>query len=392
MSRKAHLRSEIIDLMLLRESAGRPDLIKETGARAATVFKIIDELKSESFIIEPDRVGIKTGRRAPQLMLNGDYQWTVGLDFQSERIIGTVVNLRGEIIDTVIRDARARGNPAACCEEIRQVIDGLRRNNNEHWDRVKGIGFADPGLVDSVNGISLRAVNIPGWENVPIGKWLTREYRLPAGIWPECLIKTYMEYLTRCPERAPESLFHISLGEGIGGGYIRGGECFTGANNRAMEIGHVIVAPEGPLCQCGNRGCLEALAGINGIRRKISEVISSGVDTELSLNDFSLKKFVECAAAGDKAARIIAGDICHSIGDALAVVVTLLNPEMIVISGETAGLGQLLISEIRRTLSSSCFSGSVDKLKIDFSTLDELAAARGSAIMMRKQLLELENW
>ena len=385
--KKDHLSSEILKIFLMSGAVARPDLIRETGARAATVLKVIDEMKTAGLVVEPGRTGIRTGRKAPLLSLNGDHQWTLGIDFQADRIIGVVADLRGEIVDCVEKTARHRGTPAACCEEIREVVNALKANHPQDWHRVKGTGFADPGLVDSENGISLRAVNIPGWENVKTGKWLSTEFGCPAGMWPECLVRTYMEYRTRYGAgHPPESLFHISLGEGIGGGFVKDGECFIGANNRAMEIGHVIVAPDGPLCQCGNRGCLEALAGINGIRRKVEEVIASGVDTELALDDFSLERFVSCSRR-DKAARIIAGEISRSIGTALAVVVTLLNPSVIVLGGETAGLGKLLKSEIRRILSSSCFGGSVEQLKIEFSTLDRTATALGAAILMRDKLL-----
>lgn len=385
MRKKDRLGSEITEIFLMRGSASRPELIRETGARPATVLKAIDELKSEGLITEPGRTGVKTGRRAPLLQLNGDHLWTLGIDFQADEIIGVIADFRGEIMDCVEKTARRRGTPAACCEEIREVTELLKKQNAANWHRMKGIGFADPGLVDGENGISLRAVNIPGWENVKTGKWLSTEFGRPAGMWPECLVRTHMEYRTRAAA-PPESLFHISLGDGVGGGFVKRGECFIGANNRAMEIGHVIVSPDGPLCQCGNRGCLEALAGINGIRRKVKEVIAGGVDTELALEDFSLERFVECSRR-DKAARIIAGEICDNIGKALAVVVTLLNPSVIVLGGETAALGELLENEIRRILNSSCFRGSVEKLSIEFSTLDKTATALGAAILMRDKLV-----
>jgi glucokinase len=385
MRKKGHLDSEIIRIFLMHASVSRPELIRETGARPATLLKAIDGLKAEGLLVEPDRAGVRTGRRAPLLHLNGDYQWTLGIDFQADKIIGAIVDFKGELIDCVEKPAQRRGSPAACCEEIRDVIELLKKQNVENWHLVKGIGFADPGLVDGENGISLRAVNIPGWENVKTGKWLSTEFRLPAGMWPECLVRTHMEYRTRLAA-PPESLFHISLGDGVGGGFIRQGEPFTGANNRAMEIGHVIVAPDGPLCQCGNRGCLEALAGINGIRRKVEEVIAGGVDTELTLEGFSLEKFVECSRR-DKAARIIAGELCDNIGKALAVVVTLLNPSVIVLGGETAGLGEFLEREIRRVLNFSCFAGSVKGLKIEFSSLPPTATALGAALLMRDKLI-----
>ena len=154
-----------------------------------------------------------------------------------------------------------------------------------------------------------------------------------------------------------------------------------------MEIGHIVIAPNGPLCQCGNRGCLEAVAGETGIRRKIREVLNSGVDTELSLDNFSLAEFVECAKY-DKAAKIIANEVCDSIGTALAVAVALLNPSMIVLSGELTRLGAVLTNAVSRSLSMNCFAGSLKDLRIELSTLAPIDTARGAALLMRNSLLK----
>ena len=99
-----------------------------------------------------------------------------------------------------------------------------------------------------------------------------------AKLWPECTVKTYMEYLSRLhAEKPPKSLFHLGMDDGIGGGFVKDGVCFIGDSNQGMEIGHIVIAPNGPLCQCGNRGCLEAVAGETGIRRRIREALNRGI-------------------------------------------------------------------------------------------------------------------
>ena len=380
-----NLRSVILKMILQDREITRPELVESTGARAASIFDAVDSLKQEGILCEPDRTGKRTGRRAPRLKLNPDYGWTVGIDFQVRKTIGMIVDTAGEIRMSEEFPALERGSLTACRNEIRAVLQKLREQAGTEWGRVKGIGFADPGLVDVQQGLSIRAVNVPGWENARTGEWLTREYRVPAGVWPEGMVKTFMEYQVRGRE-IHGSLFHLGLDDGIGGGFIKDGECFIGDTNQAMEIGHIVIDPAGPLCQCGNRGCLEALAGENGIRRKIHEAISSGVDTVLNLEQFNLRYFTECAKY-DKAAHIIASEISDSIGRALAVAVALLNPSMVVLSGELTGLGDLLLESIHRVLSLSCFSGAVHNLKLEFSKLGKPDTARGAALLMRNRLL-----
>ena len=384
--KRSIFRSEILKILMRCGEITRPELVEQTGIRAATVFEAVDFLKREGIISEPARNGKRTGRRAPKLVFSPDHFWTVGIDFQVKRTIGTVIDLSGESRLAEEFPAGDRKSLAACRNEILAILCRLREKAGSDWSRVRGIGLADPGLVDVERGVSIRAVNVPGWENVRTGEWLAGETGA-AGVWPEGMVKTFMEYLVRGREMRG-SLFHLGMDDGIGGGFIKNCECFIGDTHQAMEIGHIVIDPDGPLCQCGNRGCLEALAGENGIRRRIQEAIINGVDTTLNLENFSLRGFAECAKS-DKAAHIIASEVSDSIGRALAVVVALLNPSVIVLSGELTGLDQLLLDSIRRVLNLSCFPGAVQNLKLEFSRLDKLDTARGAAILMRNRLLKM---
>lgn len=383
--KKTDLRSEILKNLLRYGEATRPELVNLAGVRAASVFEAVDSLKQEGIVCEPERLGKRTGRKAPKLQLDPDHFWMAGIDFQVRRTIGLAVDLAGNIRQETELPALERGTLSACRNEIREILRRLQEQCGRDWKKVAGIGFADPGLVDVRHGISIRAVNVPGWENARTGEWLRTEYGLPACVMPEGSVKTFMEYQVRGRE-IRGSLFHLGMDDGIGGGFVKDGECFIGDTNQAMEIGHIVIDPAGPLCQCGNRGCLEALAGETGIRRRVYEAINSGVDTVLDLKDFSLKKFTECAGH-DKAAHIIASEVSDSIGRALAVAVALLNPSVIVLSGELTGLGDLLLDSIRRVLNLSCFSGAVKDLKLEFSRLERTDTARGAALLVRNQLL-----
>ena len=382
MSRKDNIKQELLKELCFNQHLTRLEFIKARGIRAATVFSAVDELKKDGLICEPDRKGAKTGRKSPRLQLNASYAHFVGVELQAGKLIGLVIDFSGEIITQTTLNLDDVNDTRKLTLAIDQLL--LRLKSQTNWGKVQGIGFADPGLVDIKNKISLRAVNLPGWQNIETGRILRQMTACQESlVVPETVARTFAEYYSRCP-KAPQSLFQMSLGTGIGSGFVKNGELFIGDSYRGMEIGHIVVAPNGPLCQCGNRGCLEAVAGEAGIRRKISELISNGVDTELNLNNFSFEAFA-LAARRDRATMMLANEVCESISLSLATVISLLNPTTIVLSGKLTKLGKTLTNTIDRTLSTHCFPGALENLSIEISKLDEYATAKAVAVMCRNQ-------
>jgi predicted NBD/HSP70 family sugar kinase len=377
------LRRRILKYFLLRGKATRPELVEYTGVRAATVFEVIDELKTCGFLIEPGRRGKRTGRKAPDLALHGAAGYWLGVDFRREGSAGIIIDGCGNVVcrEELSCDRRDLND---CRREIGELIRRLRKSAGKEWELVSGIGFADPGVVDPNNAVSRKAVNIPGWENTATGQWLEGEFHLPVGIWPETMIKTRMEYMLRMPD-VPESIFLLTLDEGVGGGFIRNGELFAGSSGCGMEIGHLVIEPAGPMCKCGNRGCVEALVGENGIRQKMEKALQSGMQSSLDMEKFDLGAFL-AAVPVDKAARIVADQVCENIGQALSAVVTLLNPAMIVFGGRLSKLDNLLLSGVRRVLELNCFADALQELRLDLARSDEFDTARGAALRMRDKI------
>lgn len=383
MSRKDELRRRILKYILLRGKATRPELVEYTGVRAATVFEVIDELKTCGFLIEPGRRGKRTGRKAPDLALHGAAGYWLGVDFRREGSAGIIIDGCGNVVcrEELSCDRRDLND---CRREIGELIRRLRKSAGKEWELVSGIGFADPGVVDPNNAVSRKAVNIPGWENTATGQWLEGEFHLPVGIWPETMIKTRMEYMLRMPD-VPESIFLLTLDEGVGGGFIRNGELFAGSSGCGMEIGHLVIEPAGAMCKCGNRGCVEALVGENGIRQKMEKALQSGMQSSLDMEKFDLGAFL-AAVPVDKAARIVADQVCENIGQALSAVVTLLNPAMIVFGGRLSKLDNLLLSGVRRVLELNCFADALQELRLELARSDEFDTARGAALRMRDKI------
>jgi len=388
MKSQQELKKLILNAVTRNGQMTRPELIALLEIRPASVIAAVDTLLQAGILIEPERGGRKTGRHAPVLRFNPDHGWIAGIDFQYRKTLGVICDMTGEIRVQVELAAGARPSPEAAKSEIRSVLERLREEAGRDWGKVRGVCLSDPGLVDLSTGVSLKAVNVPVWENVSSRAWLEQICSMPALVLPKTMALTYMEYLTRHLDAAAGMLL-LNTGYGIGAGFVKNDELFIGNSGRGMEIGHLVLVPQGPPCRCGNRGCLEALAGEAGIRRRVEEMLHNEVETALRKAPFSLEYFIQCASC-DRAAGIIANEICEYLAQGLTVAATLLNPSHIVIAGELAALGRPLVETIAKALRLNCVLGTAEHLQLDLSSLGTADTVRGAVLYLRRQLLEQE--
>ncbi len=389
MKTQQELQQQIIQAVTRAGQITRPELNTLLNTRPASVIKAVDSLIRKGILIEPDRIGRKTGRRAPMLHFNPDHFWIAGIDFQYRQTLGIICNMTGDILYKVELEAGKRSTPDDAKIEIRATLERLHETAGSDWSLVRGVCLVDPGLVDMDTGVSLKAVNVPVWKNVRSRSWLEHICAMPALVLPRTMALTYMEYLTRHLDSSAGMLL-LNSGDGIGAGFIKDDELFIGNSGRGMEIGHLVMVPQGPLCRCGNRGCLEALVGEAGIRRRVEETLANNVETELRNEPFSLKYFLECVHR-DRAAEIIADEICDYLARGLTIAATLLNPSHIIIAGELAALGKFLVDKITHSLRLNCVLGTADNLLIDFSKLDQYGTVRGAAMYLRRQMLATDK-
>ncbi len=387
MRRKEQLSQEVLAILLREGEAVRSELIRRLDARPATLFAVIRDLAEKGLIEDEVRSnGRSTGRKPAPIRLDGAAAHFLGVDFDVERTVAVRIDAAGVTLDSVTISSEPAKTAEQGREEILQAIRTVRGEEDAEALPIAGIGFADPGLVDVEAGISRSAVNIPGWEQVAVGEWLLDQTALSARVVPAASARAYLEFLRAHPPPR-QSLLHVTLDIGIGGGFVKDGRIFYGDTGSALEVGHVVVEPEGPPCQCGSRGCLEAVAGGAAIRRRVNELLATGVTTALAQGEPTIERFVACVRDGDRAATALAHDLCASIGAGIASAVAVLNPTIIVLSGALTGLGTFLTDEIRRVLSVRCLPSALDTLQLRLSELDREATARGAALLRREQFL-----
>jgi len=213
--------------------------------------------------------------------------------------------------------------------------------------RVQRIGVGCAGPVDLKAGLVFRPPNLPGWTRVPLTDHLQQALGLPTVLENDANAAALGEFRYGAGKGA-RSIVYMTVSTGIGGGIILDGKVWHGVKDAAGEIGHITVCPDGPLCGCGNRGCLEAMSSGPSIARRAREIVASGRQTRLSaIPTPAAADVVRLAQEGDAAAAEVWANAVGYLGIGVAAVITFLAPERIVIGGGVTKAGDALFQPLR---------------------------------------------
>jgi len=292
-------------------------------------------------------------------------KYFIGVDVGGTFIKIGVVSERGEIVEK-------KKIPTPKNAGYKVIIEGIREYLGK-W-KILGIGVGLPGLINTEKGVVHRITNIKGWNNVPLQKLIEKAVKLPAKIDNDVNCMAFAEAIFG-NAKGKKNVFGITLGTGVGGGIVIDGKIYRGANFTAGEVGHVTVDKNGPKCNCGNRGCLETIAGN---KRILSRAKAIGINSLEELNSAAMK--------GNKKAKKIWEETGECIGIVLAGVVNILNPELISIGGGVANAGDLIMKSIRKTVKNRAISVARDSVKIEFSKLGNDAGILGAAALVLEVL------
>ena len=277
----------------------------------------------------------------------------IGVDVGGTNVKIALVSDKGKIIYSNSIPTRAEMGYEHTINSMKDAIRDLLKETKMKPTDIEGMGFGFPGQIDCKKGIVRLAPNIPGWIDIPIAKIMESEFEIPTRVDNDVRTATLGE-LNYGAGVGCENLVCITVGTGIGSGLVINGKLVRGANNAAGEIGHIKLNMDGgPLCGCGDRGCLEAYASGPSIVAMAEEYIRGGKSTkyrELANPDITPYIVAVAAKEGDPVARQIFRIMGEYIGKGLTSVVNLLNPEKIIIGGGVAEAGDILLDPIKETI------------------------------------------
>jgi len=234
--------------------------------------------------------------------------------------------------------------------------------------KIQGVGVGVAGDIDSNKGVVRVSPNL-GWKNVPLKRLLSRRLKWPVTVDNDAKAAAWGLYHTQVP-RTIKHLIVMTLGTGVGGGVILNGVLHRGATGSAGEVGHMNIEENGPLCNCGNRGCLETYVGRPHIEKKVRAALEGGQKSSLQAlfnkdPDLITPLAVsEAAENGDAYAISIWNDIGRALGIAVGDLVYLLNPQMICFAGGLSQARELFLKPLRETLALRSFKTPVNAVRL----------------------------
>lgn len=250
---------------------------------------------------------------------------------------------------------------------------------------VRAVGVGAAGFILQPEGLMLEAPNI-AWRMVPVKRLVAERIGLPSFLDNDANVAASGErFAGVC--RGVDDFAYITLGTGIGGGIFVGGSIYRGYRGTGAEIGHMVVDPDGPPCECGGRGCLEALASGTALERAAVKLVAADPDSALwqacggDLAGLTGEMVSEAAEGGDNAALASFSDIAYYLGLGIVSLIHALGPEKVVLGGGVSHSGHLLLDDVRRVVAERGIPVLVESVSIELSTLGTEAGLIGAAAL-----------
>lgn len=369
-------------LRLLREQGptSRTDLADASGLSNGAVTRIVGELIEEGFLVEQS-VGVSTGGRRPVLLdLDTTGRVVAGLKLMDDAILAVLVDLKGTVIAhsrTALRSHDPKLVLARAAKAIERLLDGIGAAH----DRLAGVGLCMPGTIDWETGVCQLAPFF-NWHDVHVGELLHDLTGVPVAVDNDVNALAVAESLFG-RGRTVRDFAVITLGRGVGAGLVTGGRVYRGASGGAGEFGHVVSELGGRRCECGKAGCLEAYVGEQALLSRVREEGKRYADVDIDA-------FLDLVAAQDRVAAPIHTEALTRLGAAIANLVNLLNPELVVLGGESAMLTEEFVTALRPKIDEHTFGGLAGsfEIQLDEWRSDPSAWARGAASLAMEHIFD----
>src|SRR5689334_2626016 len=363
-------------LRLLRDTGAlsRAELADRLEVPRPRLLTELDALVATGLIREAGPAASRGGRRSTLVELAPDVRFAA-IDLGASSIDVEITDGRLEPVAAYAEPADIRSGPKVILQRTNEILHKFQAD--DAFERLHAIGIGVPGPVSFRDGVPVSPPIMPGWDRYPVREVLSREHACPVVVDNDVNIMSIGERYGGVA-RSVDNLLFLKIGTGIGCGIYLGGEVYRGTDGCAGDIGHIQVDSHGPVCTCGNIGCLEALFGGAALARNGT---SPALAERLGAGAISAKDVADGAAEGDVTCIRLIRDGGRLVGTVLASLVSFINPSMIVIGGGLAGLGHILLAEIRSVVYRRSLPLATGNLPVVLSELGTRAGVVGAAVL-----------
>lgn len=372
-------------LDLIRFGSGgmsRSELADKMGLTRAAVSLIVNDLLESNVVREAEIRSAPNGRPPINLEVKPKAGLVGAIDMGVTHAGIAIADFTGRILQDAEFPFDIRNEPARCLETINEKLLELMKAQGISKSEISAVGVGAPGPVITEAGTVVSPPIMPGWDGYPIRGELEKFWGCPVTLNNDAELGALGEWGYGAG-RGEENIAYIKVGSGIGAGLILNQQIYAGTTGAAGEIGHITIDEDGPPCSCGNHGCLEVFAGGYAIAREGQSLVQSGKRTLLSdlpAERIGAREVAEAARRGDLYAQEILRQAGAHIGVALASLVNLFNPSMIIIGGGVAEAGDILTTPIRDALRERAMRASEQSVRIATAMLGRRSVLIGAIV------------
>ena len=384
-SRGAGLRNENLVLAILQKHGelSQSQLCKRAGLSSSTTSYIIGRLRDKGLIIETQGQSDRRGAKPVIVSINPLGRFAVGVEITPDHIFMGIFNFNCELIESVRVPLADDHSPENVAKLLEINARGLLSKHAVTEDKVAGIGIMLSGSI-SKDGI-VQLSSPLGWKAVPLKQMLQSQFAAPISIHTtrvRLLAENSVEQ-----DVTFQNMLYLNVGNGVSGHAVVDGRLIHGSTNRSGEVGHIVIDPQGPVCGCGHKGCLEACVGGPAIAKKIRADIASGVATTLKeqvTKDDSPEtvalKWGKAVAANDPYALRVRNMIADYLSKAAAIAINCYDPEVVMLAGYVCEQCQdFLIEQIQSRITTDVFDNLASSITIIPAQAGELSLILGVA-------------
>jgi len=314
----------------------------------------------------------------------------LAIDLGGTKIFAAIISDKGQVIAKERYLTLADEGPQSVIGRIFSAIDHLLSQRNLNLSQLDSISIAAAGAIDFKKGLITSSPNLPGWHDIPLRDIVKEKYKVNTFLINDADAAALGEHHFGAGQGV-NNLIYLTISTGIGGGIIINGRLYSGASGSAGEIGHMTIDVNGPRCNCGNIGCLEMLASGTAVAKEAVQRIKQGERSSLTeivggnIEDITAEKMSIAAQNGDSLASEVILKAATYLGVGLANVVNIFNPEMIIIGGGMAKMGDLLLNPARQVVRERAYQLSAQAVQIVPAQLGDDAGVLGAAVFAFQQ-------
>ncbi len=381
------------------EPIARARLTEISGLNKSTMGNLLTQLQAWGFVREMGTVNVGPGRPGVMIDIDPDGGRLIGAEIGVDFISVVLTDLKANVVWRRKLDTNGSARQQAHVIElaeglIQEAIDQTRASDQ----RLLGIGLGLPGLIDHATGTLLFAPNL-GWSNVPF-RAMWQRFGVPVIVENEANAAALGEYMLGVAQHV-EDFIYLSAGVGLGGGLMIGGKLYGGVGGYAGEIGHMTLAPDGPPCACGNRGCWETFVGPTAMLDRIRQAALDGhtplllalPEVDGDVNAIRMRHVFEVADRGETAVLQALDEVGRYLGIGIASLLNALNPSLVVLGGVLSLAGPYILPRAQREVASRALSAARANVELELSAFKFDACVMGGvSLIMREVLNNPTGW